>query len=166
MSDNNSSRAQAWGPELMNRNTAALNGSGIGEGVGAFVSRVQSLAAIAPFGNLIVGTNGNDTLSAEGEGDLVFGRGGDDTLSSNFNRTALFGGRGGDTLSTNDADTLILVAGEDTIDLAALATANIHAFADLAIETAGNDGIIRFDADNSITILDNTALNGGDFLFA
>jgi serralysin len=50
---------------------------------------------------VILGTPGNDTLSALADGDIVFGLQGDDSLNSAFNNTVLFGGRGNDTLATD-----------------------------------------------------------------
>jgi Ca2+-binding RTX toxin-like protein len=59
------------------------------------------LPLLAPAGDTILGTPGDDTLAAGGEGDVVSGLGGDDALSSGFDRTELLGGDDEDDLSTD-----------------------------------------------------------------
>jgi len=73
------------------------------------LDNIRSWKSVLPLGlrsfvdtiqNVLIGTLGNDTLSASSGGTVVFGLAGDDILSSTHDNTALIGGRGNDNLYT------------------------------------------------------------------
>jgi serralysin len=131
---------------------------------------VATIAAGTEGASFLAGGGGNDQLTVfGGSGNVLDGGQGRDTLISGVGNDQMDGGTGADTLifaPDNGADTAAFTQGEDTIDLTAFAASNIHAFADLDIDIADGNSIIRFDADNNVTVLNNTNLTASDFLFA
>jgi signal peptidase I len=68
------------------------------------------------FGEVIVGTSGDDTIAAGNGGALVFGLGGNDTITGGNGKDCLVGGDGNDTLSGgNGKDVLLGGEGNDTL---------------------------------------------------
>ena len=68
------------------------------------------------FAQVIVGTEGNDTIHAGNGGALVFGLGGDDTIYGGNGKDCLVGGPGNDTLvGGNGKDVLLGGEGNDTL---------------------------------------------------
>jgi Ca2+-binding RTX toxin-like protein len=131
---------------------------------------IATIAAGTDGASFLQGGSGNDHLTVfGGSGNVLNGGAGRDTLVSGVGDDEMNGGAGADTLvfaPGNGHDTAAFNSGEDTIDLMAFAASNIHAFADLDIAVADNSSIIRFDADNHVTVLETTHLIASDFLFA
>jgi hypothetical protein len=68
------------------------------------------------FGEVIVGTSGDDTITAGNGGALVFGLGGNDTITGGNAKDCLVGGDGNDIISGgNGKDVLLGGEGNDTI---------------------------------------------------
>ena len=68
------------------------------------------------FAQVIVGTDGNDTIQAGNGGALVFGLGGDDTITGGNGKDCLVGGAGNDTLyGGNGKDVLLGGEGNDRL---------------------------------------------------
>jgi signal peptidase I len=68
------------------------------------------------FGEVIVGTAGDDRIAAGNGGALVFGLGGDDTIQGGNGKDCLDGGHGNDTLhGGNGRDVLLGGEGDDTL---------------------------------------------------
>ncbi len=68
------------------------------------------------FAEVIVGTDGNDTIQAGNGGALIFGLGGDDTIYGGNGKDCLVGGPGDDTLAGgNGKDVLLGGDGNDAI---------------------------------------------------
>ncbi|MHB0767245.1 calcium-binding protein [Bradyrhizobium sp. 5.13L] len=132
------------------------------------------LAATVAPGSLgssfLAGGTGNDQLTVfGGSGNVLNGGDGNDTLVSGIGNDGMFGGCGADTFvfaDQNGHDTAVFDQGHDRIDLTGLAANDIHGFEDLNIEVTGGDTIIRFDANNDLTIVGVVNLNTQDFLFA
>ncbi|MDB5562113.1 MAG: hypothetical protein JWN11_1531 [Hyphomicrobiales bacterium] len=131
---------------------------------------VATIAAGSIGASFLEGGAGNDRLTVfGGSGNVLNGGAGRDTLISGIGNDNMNGGAGADTLvfaPGNGSDTTAFCSGQDKIDLTAFAANNVHAFANLDIAVAGDSSIIRFDADNHVTVLDTTHLIASDFLFA
>jgi serralysin len=129
-----------------------------------------TIAAGTAGASFLEGGAGNDRLTVfGGSGNVLNGGAGRDTLVSGIGNDNMNGGAGADTLvfaPGNGADTAAFCSGQDKIDLTAFAANNIHAFSDLDIAVAGDSSIVRFDADNHVTVLETTHLAASDFLFA
>ncbi|HEV7718783.1 MAG TPA: calcium-binding protein [Arsenicitalea sp.] len=129
-----------------------------------------TIAAGTAGASFLEGGAGNDRLTVfGGSGNVLNGGAGRDTLVSGIGDDTMNGEAGADTLvfaPGNGADTAAFCSGQDKIDLTAFAANNIHAFADLDIAVAGDSSIVRFDADNNVTVLETTHLAASDFLFA
>ncbi len=65
-------------------------------------------------GNVITGTEGDDSLSTEHGRDVIFGMGGDDTLNGITSKDVLYGGDGNDSISGGKSNDIL--AGEDGLD--------------------------------------------------
>lgn len=67
--------------------------------------------------DVIVGTNGNDSIRAGGRDDVVCGFGGDDNLYGSYGDHTIYGGDGNDVINGGDGnDTLYGEAGDDVIN--------------------------------------------------
>ncbi|WP_319468025.1 Ig-like domain-containing protein [uncultured Pseudodesulfovibrio sp.] len=68
-------------------------------------------------GNVITGTEGDDSLSTDHGRDVIFGMGGDDTLNGITSKDVLYGGDGNDSISGGKSnDILAGEAGLDTLE--------------------------------------------------
>jgi serralysin len=99
---------------------------GNGAGARQLVATLQAGATLAatdiavtggepPSGNVINGTEGNDTLEGSDEADTLNGLGGDDVLDGNGGADRLDGGAGNDTFYVLPDDVLVDSGGVDTV---------------------------------------------------
>ena len=120
--------------------------------------------------SLLHGGSGNDRLTVVGgSANVLDGGSGKDRLTGGTGDDHLIGGRDADWFifaPGNGHDTLEFERDGDRIDLTAFAASGIHTFDDLDIEVAGGDSIIRFTADDDITVAGVDKLRADDFLFA
>ena len=105
----------------------------------------------------ILGTDGVDTIDAQGGSDTIFGDAGDDTLAGGEGRDIIRGGSGNDTI-------LDFTEGDDLIDIT-----DITGFSELTITQVGTTAVIDLSSQGGGTIrLDNvtgTDLEADDFTF-
>lgn len=110
----------------------------------------------------LYGEAGNDTLNASGGNDTLYGGAGDDILEGGSGDDSLHGGTGNDTFIGNTGDdSLYYTSGHATVTTSASGTGGTDtmyidaAFApgDAHYIQSGNDLIIQFDDDNSITVI-------------
>lgn len=149
-------------------NSTAENHLDGGNGNDTLVATVASGSAGTSFLN---GGSGDDRLTVVGGTDNHLDGGtGKDTLISGTGDDTFFGGRGADAFTfapPNGHDTISdFDSGRDLIDLTAFASADIHDFSDLTIDTTNGDSVIRFDTDNDVTVVGVAHLKAADFLFA
>jgi Ca2+-binding RTX toxin-like protein len=101
---------------------------------------------------------GNDVLISGGADDSMYG----DAVNKDAGVTT-----GHDTFvfaPTNGQDTINdFEHGKDLIDLTAFASTGVHAISNLNIEVSGNNSIIHFDVNDTITVVGNPHLQASDF---
>ena len=105
---------------------------------------------------VVVGTNGNEAISATGSGvQMIFGLGGNDTLNGGSSRNLLCGGDGNDIVNGGASDDVLDGgAGNDTL--------TGGAGNDMLVGGAGNDSLNGGNGDDSLSGGDgNDALTGG-----
>ena len=91
----------------------------------------------------ILGTDGDDTIAAQGGSDTLFGDAGDDTLSGGDGRDILLGDSGDDTIYGGDGDdTLVGGLGDDSL------TGGTGSDTFVFTANTGSDTINDFDKDN------------------
>lgn len=131
---------------------------------------IATVAAGSVGASILKGGSGNDKLTVIGGTDNELDGGiGRDTLTSGVGNDHMIGGADADRFvfaPQNGHDTVEFEKGADRIDLKGYAGSGIHAFADLDIDLVGSDSVIRFDADNDITVAGVANLAADDFLFA
>lgn len=131
---------------------------------------VATVAAGSVGTSFLYGGWGTDELTVVGgTGNVLDGGQGRDRLTSGVGDDHMIGGSGADLFvfaPKNGHDTLAFEQGTDKIDLAACAASDIHEFADLEIEVVSGNSVVRFDAENDITVAGVTSLRADDFLFA
>ena len=132
---------------------------------------VATVAAGSVGRSILHGGGGDDQLVViGGSGNDLDGGTGKDTLAGGSGDDAFFGGTGADAFvfgpPTGHDTVLDFESGRDRIDLTAFASADIHGFSDLTIDTVNGDSIIRFDPNNDITVKSVAALKASDFWFA
>ncbi|MCU7840773.1 MAG: type I secretion C-terminal target domain-containing protein [Candidatus Thiodiazotropha sp. (ex Troendleina suluensis)] len=110
----------------------------------------------------LYGGDGNDDIYGAADADTIYGDAGDDILEGGAGDDALYGGTGNDTFIGNSGnDSFYYTSGHATIKTSANGsggTDTIYADAawvpaDAAYLRSGNDMIIQFDADSTITII-------------
>ncbi len=131
---------------------------------------IATVAAGSVGASILMGGSGNDRLTVIGGADNELSGGtGRDTLVSGVGSDHMDGGEDADRFvfaPLNGHDTMEFEKGVDRIDLKAYAASGIHEFADLDIDFVGDDSVIRFDANNDITVAGVVNLAADDFLFA
>ncbi|MCV3738039.1 hypothetical protein OCK02_17690 [Rhizobium sp. TRM96647] len=131
---------------------------------------IATVAAGSVGASILKGGSGNDRLIViDGTDNELYGGVGRDTLASGAGSDHMDGGADADRFvfaPQNGHDTVVFEKGADRIDLKGYAGSGIHGFADLDIDLVGDDSVIRFDADNDITVAGVANLAADDFLFA
>ncbi len=151
--------------KLVKRGTKLLRGGGSGNDT--LVATVAP--GSAPGSSFLNGGAGKDLLTVFGGSENILNGGdGNDVLVGGIGNDHLLGEEGADRFvfgPQSGRDTVDFQKGQDIIDLRALA-ASIGSFADLVIETIGENSVIHFDADDELTVVGVTNLGANDFLFA
>ena len=131
-------------------------GGGLGDGNivltigtnGADVLHGDHLVAPGPWGDLIYGMGGNDTITAAGGDSFLYGGTGDDWMLGGSNNDILNGGAGNDVMNGG--------LGIDWVDYQD-ATGGVTI--DLALTTAQNTGSMGFDSLSNFELVAGSAFN-------
>jgi Ca2+-binding RTX toxin-like protein len=123
--------------------------------------------------NVIDGQGGDDSINAGGSNDVIVGGGGSDTMiGGGGGDSFVFGtGFGNDVIGDFDAVGAGTLATQDLLDLSALGVTSANFAAHVVITDLGNDMLVTIDGVNHITLLGVTGIGANaitqqDFLLA
>ncbi len=105
--------------------------------------------------DVLWGGTGNDILDGGAGDDTLYGETGDDDLTGGLGNDYLSGGTGTDTFTVDSGiDTVADLEGNDILEVATGATANVTVTADwaAAVTTTNDDGTVNMSVDNDVDV--------------